>query len=174
MGQPTNQQTRANLDAPEAIRDLSALTRDELARAADQLVRELEAPQTARGWRRKYVALRRIELRLGRRRAMRRIFAPRPVRPRPGSRMWTAAEIRALPTPARALDAFLSMLDGWNLDWTDAAEIERVGVPEYTPERALAVLLRAFAAGQLATPRPDIAPPAAAREQLVLPIRDAA
>lgn len=174
MGQPPNHEAPANLDAPETIRDLSALSPHELARAADQLVRELEAPQTARGWRRKFAALRRIELRLGRRRAMRRIFAPRPVRPRPGSRMWTAAEIGPIPTPARALDAFLSTLDGWNLDWTDAAEIERVGVPEYTPERALAVLLRAFAAGQLATPGPDIAPPAAAREQLVLPIRDAA
>jgi hypothetical protein len=66
------------------------------------------------------------------------------------------------------------MLEGWKLDWTDAAEIERVGVPEYTPERALGVLLRAFAAGQIARPGLDIAPGAASREQLVLPIREAA
>ena len=174
MGHHRERGGTPNLNAPETIRDFSALTPEQLARAAEQLVRELEAPQTARGLRRKTAALRRIELRLGRRLSMRRIVVPRAPRARPGSRMWTPQEIRPAPTPARALDAFLSTLDGWNLDWTDAAEIERVGVPEYTPERALAVLLRAFAAGQIARPRVDIAADARPREQLVLPMREAA
>ncbi|HEY0153966.1 MAG TPA: hypothetical protein VGB92_18280 [Longimicrobium sp.] len=47
-------------------------------------------------------------------------------------------------------------------------------MPEYSPERALGVLLRAFTAGQIARLDPDIAPEAHSREQLVLPIREAA
>lgn len=157
-----------NLDAPETIRDLSVLTEDQLARAAELLKRELEAPQTPTCRRLKRVTLRRIELRLGRRGTVRRLPAPRPLR-RPA---------RPLPrhelTPARALDAFLSTLDGWNLDWTDPAEVERVGVPRYGPERALGVLIRAYAAGLLARPAPDIEPETTPVEQLVLPIREAA
>jgi hypothetical protein len=177
MGRPRQRSAAApNLDAPETIRDLSALTPEQLARAAEQLQRELEAPQTIEARRLKYAALCRIERKLGSRRALRRVFVPPATRARPGSRIWREPQIQpaATPTPARALDGFLGMLEGWKLDWTDAAEIERVGVPEYTPERALGVLLRAFAAGQIARAGPDIAPEAASREQLVLPIREAA
>ena len=176
MGRPRERSTAPNLDAPETIRDFSALAPEQLARAAEQLRRELEAPQTVNARRLKYAALCRIERRLGSRPALRRIFVPPAARTRPGSRIWTEPQIRppATPTPSRALDGFLSMLEGWKLDWTNATEIERVGVPEHTPERALGVLLRAFAAGQIARVGPDIAPEATGREQLVLPIREAA
>ncbi len=45
--------------------------------------------------------------------------------------MMTLREIRNEPIPERALDAFLAKLDGWNLDWSDPAEIENLGVPHY-------------------------------------------
>lgn len=177
MGRPKQRSAAApNLDAPETIRDFSVLTREQLARAAEQLQRELEAPQTIEARRLKYAALCRIERKLGSRRALRRVYVPPAARTRPGSRIWREPQIRpaTTPTPSRALDGFLSMLEGWKLDWTNADEIERVGVPEYTPERALGVLLRAFAAGQIARLNPDIAPATPSREQLVLPIREAA
>ncbi len=175
MGRSRERSTAPNLDAPETIRDFSALTREQLARAAEQLQRELEAPQTLEARRLKYAALCRIERRLGSRRALRRVYVPPAARARPGSRIWREPQIRpaATPTPSRALDGFLSMLEGWKLDWTNADEIERVGVPEYSPERALGVLLRAFAAGQIARLDPDIVPEAPNREQLVLPMRAA-
>ncbi|HEX8363615.1 MAG TPA: hypothetical protein VF613_26075 [Longimicrobium sp.] len=173
MGEANHSGSTPNLEAPETIRDLSALTPEQLARAAELLQRELEAPQTPTCRRVKQVTLRRIELRLGRRGADRRPMAPRPPRRRPGSHIWNQTEIQS-PDPSRTLDAFLSTLDGWNLDWTDPDEIERVGVPVYGPERALSVLLRAFEAGLLARPQPDIEPDAASVEQLVLPIREAA
>jgi hypothetical protein len=177
MGRPRKRSAAApNLDAPETIRDFSVLTREQLARAAEQLQRELEAPQTIEARRLKYAALCRIERKLGSQRALRRVYVPPATRARPGSRIWREPQIQpsATPTPSRALDGFLSMLEGWKLDWTNAAEIERVGVPEYTPERALGVLLRAFAAGQIARAGVDIAPEAPSREQLVLAIREAA
>jgi hypothetical protein len=121
-----------NLEAPETIRDLSVLTADELARAAELLQRELEAPQTPACRRLKRVTLRRIELRLGRRGTDRGAGEPRP--PRRLTRQIPRREL----TPARALDAFLSTLDGWNLDWTDAADIE----PDATPVEQLVLPIR--------------------------------
>jgi hypothetical protein len=161
-----------NLDAPETIRDLSALTPEQLARAAELLQRELEAPQTPTCRRVKRVTLRRIELRLGRRGIDRRPMDPLLSRHRPNTPSTFAAKKRAQLPPARALDAFLSTLDGWNLDWTDPAEVERVGVPHYGPAEALRILTRAYEAGLLARPHPDI--PETSIEQLVLPIREAA
>lgn len=167
-----------NLEAPETIQDLSALTPEQLRAAAEKLERELEAPQTRKGRRRKHAALTRIELRLGRhiwhpgeaapapsRRAERRL------RPRAGTAVTPFP--RRLPKPERALDAFLATLEGWNLDWTDAEEIARVGVPRYSPTRALAVLVAAMAEGRLARPARAPEPDEAAIEQLALPIRGA-
>ncbi len=173
MGDANRNESPLNLDAPEAIRDLSVLTPEQLARAAELLQRELEAPQTPTCRRVKQVTLRRIELRLGRRTIDRRPLPPRPSRRRLGSHIWGDSDIQG-PSASRTLDALLSTLDGWNLDWTDPDEVERVGVPVYEPERALAVLVRAFEAGLLARPHPDIQPDVASVEQLVLPIREAA
>lgn len=168
-----------NLEAPETIEDLAALTPEQLRAAAEKLKRELEAPQTRKGRRRKHAALTRIEIRLGRhiwhpgeaapaptRRAERRL------RPRPGTAV-TPFPRRRLPEPERALDAFLATLEGWNLDWTDAEEITRVGVPHYSPTRALAVLVAVMAEGRLARPTRAPEPDEVAIEQLALPIRGA-
>lgn len=163
-----------NLDAPETIRDLSSLTPEQLARAAELLQRELEAPQTPTCRRVKRVTLRRIELRLGRRGMDRRATEPLLSRHRPDNVFRRESEKRRQLPPARALDAFLSTLDGWNLDWTDPAEVERVGVPHYGPAEALRILTHAYEAALLARPQPDIVQAEASIEQLVLPIREAA
>lgn len=162
------------LHAPEWLDSLQSLSEAELRAAERQLTRELEAPQTRRARECKLAALSRVRARLGLEAAPLTLSVP-PVESTPIRKermpMMTLREIRNEPIPERALDAFLAKLDGWNLDWSDPAEIENLGVPHYTPGDALQILLRAWMEGWLAQARP--VEPAEPLEQLKLPLRAA-